>query len=69
MKAYRILDGKEVERGHAVAIYKLMSDNKTWQYTGLTGFFEEVTPSGLVNYEMGGDPRQCLPEGLGLRIE
>lgn len=67
MKAICIARNIEIKSGDLVRIYKL--SNGHWGFTGKHGIFEEITPAGFANFNHEGKPRQCLPEGLGLKIE
>lgn len=69
MKAIDQLTGKEIFPGDTVKIYKYSSDYSTWLYTNQMGIFEELTPSGHANFTLDGKQRQCLPEGIGAKIE
>lgn len=69
MKAFRLNNGLPLERGYTVMIFKYRDDAKGWENTGERGKFEEVTRTGLINFNCNGKPRQCMPEGIGARVK
>lgn len=67
MKAICKITNTEIKRGCLVRIHKL--SNGYWGFTGEHGIFEEVTPSGFINFTHKGKPRKCMPDGAGVRIQ
>lgn len=67
MKAFNANTGKEIRRGDTVPVIKVF-ENGFAIATGDYGIFEEVTESGLINFNVNGKPRQCMPEGIGATI-
>lgn len=68
MKAIDLYTDKEILPGDPVFIHK-QNVTGNWNYTGQNGIFEEVTKGGLINFSHEGKPRQCLPEGIGAKVE
>lgn len=66
-RAIEIASNLEILAGNRVDIHK-MDDRGLWVATGERGTFEEVTPSGLINFNVDGKPRQCMPGGIGAFI-
>lgn len=71
MKAIHINTKRILSAGDSVALYKAqkIAGVEHWFPTGEIGTFEEVTPTGLINFNREGKPRQCMPEGIGARLE
>lgn len=70
MRAVNIVTGRVYGYGDEVPIYKAIDiAGMEWVDTGENGIFEEVTHSCLVNFLWNGKPRQCMPEGIGCKIE
>lgn len=71
MKVICKTTNREIVPGEAIALYTShkIQGLKYWLPNGETGTFEEVTPNGLINFNSKGKSRQCLPEGIGAKIE
>lgn len=71
MKAVHKNTGREILPGEAVSLYtsQKIAGVEHWFPNGESGTFEEVTPTGLINFNSFGKPRQCMPEGINAKIE